>query len=280
MSTSGSPPSNAEERSGATPDTPMGDDGADARHRPILASITPFLELLNEPVGAFDLDGSCIYANPVLVSVLDRDALDVVGSVSPPAWIDPQHAGLWEFTFAWCQSGRRPEHEMLSIDLDLVVGGQRVRVNVRWDLLSESDGSPACALGLVRLHPEASAAGTTSTEVMDLRQTVTDLRELITRITPRDPFMRRFEIKDVDHNLKRTADSDELCRSHLGDLSEREREVLAHLLEGKRITTIAQQLYLSEHTVRNHLKAIYRKLGLHSLAELRERLTPTGTVGA
>lgn len=92
--------------------------------------------------------------------------------------------------------------------------------------------------------------------------------------------MRRFEITDVDHSLQRTQDSNELCRTQLGDLSEREREVLAHLVEGQRIATIAQQLYLSEHTVRNHLKAIYRKLGFHSLAELRERLTPTGAARA
>ena len=67
-------------------------------------------------------------------------------------------------------------------------------------------------------------------------------------------------------------------RDRLGDLSDRETEVLAHLLEGKRIATTAHLMYLSEHTIRNHLKAIYRKLGIHSLAELRELLTPTGRV--
>jgi DNA-binding CsgD family transcriptional regulator len=58
----------------------------------------------------------------------------------------------------------------------------------------------------------------------------------------------------------------------LSCLSEREREILHHVMSGKRIVTTAQALFLSEHTVRNYLKRIYRKLGVHSLGELRERL--------
>ena len=34
---------------------------------------------------------------------------------------------------------------------------------------------------------------------------------------------------------------------------------------------IASQLNLSQHTVRNHLKAVFRKLGVHSQSELVER---------
>ncbi len=52
------------------------------------------------------------------------------------------------------------------------------------------------------------------------------------------------------------------------DLSPREREILFRLLDGHRVSTIAQQLYLSPHTVRNHLKAIFRKTHVRSQAEL------------
>jgi DNA-binding CsgD family transcriptional regulator len=57
-------------------------------------------------------------------------------------------------------------------------------------------------------------------------------------------------------------------------LTRRERDVLALLLDGRRVASIARTLYLSEHTVRNHLKAIFRKLGAHSQAELLDRLRP------
>jgi DNA-binding NarL/FixJ family response regulator len=58
----------------------------------------------------------------------------------------------------------------------------------------------------------------------------------------------------------------------LRNLSSREREVLHSLLAGQRVPTIARSFYLSPHTVRNHLKSIFRKLGVRSQTELLERL--------
>ncbi len=51
-------------------------------------------------------------------------------------------------------------------------------------------------------------------------------------------------------------------------LSQREREVLLHLLDGASVRKIAGALYISVHTVRNHLKAIFQKLDVHSQVEL------------
>lgn len=53
-----------------------------------------------------------------------------------------------------------------------------------------------------------------------------------------------------------------------GELTARETEIVGCLLEGVRVTTIAQRLYLSPHTVRNHLRSIFRKVGVASQAEL------------
>jgi DNA-binding NarL/FixJ family response regulator len=58
----------------------------------------------------------------------------------------------------------------------------------------------------------------------------------------------------------------------LRTLSSREKEVLHSLLAGQRVPTIARSLYLSPHTVRNHLKSIFRKLGVRSQTELLEWL--------
>lgn len=62
------------------------------------------------------------------------------------------------------------------------------------------------------------------------------------------------------------------------DLSAREREVLAHLGQGLPVDAIARRLFISRHTVRNHLKAIYRKLGVGSQVEAarwyRRRIAP------
>lgn len=51
-------------------------------------------------------------------------------------------------------------------------------------------------------------------------------------------------------------------------LTKREREIIALLLGGGRVATIARSLFVSDHTVRNHLKSIFSKLDLHSQAEL------------
>lgn len=51
-------------------------------------------------------------------------------------------------------------------------------------------------------------------------------------------------------------------------LTNREREVFALLARGHSITYIAEQLFISESTVRTHVKHIYAKLGVHSREEL------------
>ena len=60
-----------------------------------------------------------------------------------------------------------------------------------------------------------------------------------------------------------------------GELTSREREVLAMLAEGQRANEIAASLGLSVATVRNHIRGVLRKLGCHSqlgaVAEGRRR---------
>jgi two-component system nitrate/nitrite response regulator NarL len=59
---------------------------------------------------------------------------------------------------------------------------------------------------------------------------------------------------------------------HANDvLTPREREIVAALSAGQRVGAIAGRLGVSEHTVRNHLKAVYRKLDVHSQVELLSR---------
>ena len=58
-------------------------------------------------------------------------------------------------------------------------------------------------------------------------------------------------------------------------LSPRERDVWRLLVDGSSTAEIAETLYLSIHTVRNHRKAIYRKLGVSSQVELM-RLDASG----
>jgi DNA-binding NarL/FixJ family response regulator len=55
---------------------------------------------------------------------------------------------------------------------------------------------------------------------------------------------------------------------HAHGLTARERQLARLLLDGLPNTEIAQQLYISTYTVRDHVKAVLDKLGVHSKREL------------
>lgn len=56
------------------------------------------------------------------------------------------------------------------------------------------------------------------------------------------------------------------------ELSTRQLEIMEMLVRGARVPTIARTLYISPSTVRNHLSTIYRRLNVHSQAELLDKL--------
>jgi two-component system nitrate/nitrite response regulator NarL len=53
----------------------------------------------------------------------------------------------------------------------------------------------------------------------------------------------------------------------LSELTPREQEILSHIAEGESNKVIARQLGISDGTVKLHVKAILRKLGVHSRVE-------------
>ena len=52
------------------------------------------------------------------------------------------------------------------------------------------------------------------------------------------------------------------------ELSRREMEVIQHVIQGYKNRDIAQKLFISEKTVKNHLSAIFNKLGVADRLEL------------
>lgn len=57
-------------------------------------------------------------------------------------------------------------------------------------------------------------------------------------------------------------------------VSAREQEVCIEVLAGHSTTDIAGRLFISPHTVQDHLKAVFSKVGVHSRGELVARLRP------
>jgi DNA-binding NarL/FixJ family response regulator len=114
---------------------------------------------------------------------------------------------------------------------------------------------------------------------VDERQLCVTARFAIARgaILLRHPRRARLEqglvaIAHVLHELgleERPASNWEV-RLKQSTLSRREAEIIHHLVVGRRVPSIARLLALSPHTVRNHLKAAFRKLDVRSQDELLE----------
>lgn len=62
----------------------------------------------------------------------------------------------------------------------------------------------------------------------------------------------------------------------IGELSKREREVLSLVAEGLNNRGIAARLFISENTVKNHVRNIHEKLGVHTRMEAVVRAVREG----
>lgn len=78
----------------------------------------------------------------------------------------------------------------------------------------------------------------------------------------------------IDVLLEKEISIKEHCET--GGISERELEIIAQLVSGKRPKEIADILYISHFTVNTHKKNIYRKLGINHSYELAKYAIKTG----
>ncbi len=123
-------------------------------------------------------------------------------------------------------------------------------------LVTPTHGGEDTRLGLL------VAPDTAVTPSADAR--VTDLEQHLWRIA--------LEVQAADVLTSMHGLPDDQKVAELADLSSRQWEILARLLRGERVPGIARELYVSQSTVRNHLAAIFRKIGVHSQAELLTKL--------
>lgn len=74
--------------------------------------------------------------------------------------------------------------------------------------------------------------------------------------------LRALDLGDAADSLAKAQ------RVGMQQLSSRELEIVARLVSGDRVPAIAQALFLSQSTIRNHLSSAFRKLGVTSQQEL------------
>jgi len=94
-------------------------------------------------------------------------------------------------------------------------------------------------------------------------QVLESLTELVAGGAPMSPAIAR-KVTKFFHSLPDSS-------SELDRLTDRERDILHHIAQGRADKQIADKLNISFNTVRNHVASIYQKLHVHSRMEAATR---------
>jgi DNA-binding CsgD family transcriptional regulator len=236
-----------------------------AAAKPALA--TAFLEDLRDAIVALDAQGRFLFVNRAFETMTGFDRSELLSTLMCHK-IDQSQQSSWS---SLARVFATPSNVADSTQVDPLVSQFRMHradnsffdVAVRWDRFP---GSKSIAASFLLCKELMTVESELQIRMMELRVLRDELNVLLDNVTESDPVTAysRWQAHTTQHN--------ETVGRGTGrsELSKREQEVLHFVLDGKRVGTIAASLFLSENTVRNHLKRIYRKLGVGSLGELRE----------
>jgi DNA-binding NarL/FixJ family response regulator len=102
-----------------------------------------------------------------------------------------------------------------------------------------------------------------------LKERVADLDELVRAL---NEVARGGSVLDPKVVEALVARKDRVAHSPLAQLTEREREVLGHMAQGKNNAAIAKSLFLTERAVEKHINSLFHKLGLTEETEVHRRV--------
>lgn len=215
------------------------------------------LEAISDGAMLIDHRGHRTYTNRILNWMVGGDARAPIDSGEPPTWLPPDLHDRYRRYVRDAGNGRFAA-PTLSLEWALIDADHRRR-EVAMRLLTLSNGDPGSHATLWFITPKEPAAVAVRLEEERREKIETSIRHLLE------------DFSDLGLPLPDIAALDRPgSPSVLDVLSDREQEVVHCLLQGHRVATIADMLCISEHTVRNHLKAVFRKLEVHSQREVVE----------
>jgi DNA-binding CsgD family transcriptional regulator len=207
-------------------------------------SLKTIFDDLVEGILVVDIAGHRIYSNPALNELVGGNACHPVGTPDPPSYVPLDQRQRYFLALKGTSSLLTMEGSgAASTWLELMTAGRaRVRTRVT---ISSFTGPRGWRFAVWLLNPELA---------QPVPRTIGGPGAYAGASPAPDAFLGWGPLSAVD------------------TLTRREKDVLQLLLDGRRVSSIARTLYLSPQTVRNHLKAIFRKLGAHSQAELLDSL--------
>jgi DNA-binding NarL/FixJ family response regulator len=102
-----------------------------------------------------------------------------------------------------------------------------------------------------------------------LKERVADVEELVRALTEVAKGGSVLDPKVVEALVARR---DRMARSPLAQLTDREREVLSQMAQGKSNASIAAALFLSDRAVEKHINSVFHKLGLSAETDVHRRV--------
>jgi DNA-binding NarL/FixJ family response regulator len=102
-----------------------------------------------------------------------------------------------------------------------------------------------------------------------LKERVADVVELVRALTEVAKGGSVLDPKVVEALVAR---KDRVAHSPLGQLTEREREVLSQMAQGRNNAAIAKALFLTERAVEKHINSLFHKLALSEETDVHRRV--------
>jgi DNA-binding NarL/FixJ family response regulator len=102
-----------------------------------------------------------------------------------------------------------------------------------------------------------------------LKERVADVEELVRAIREVARGGSVLDPKVVEGLISR---KDRLAHSPMAQVTEREREVLEHMAQGRNNAAIAKALFLTERAVEKHINSLFHKLGLSEEPDVHRRV--------
>jgi DNA-binding CsgD family transcriptional regulator len=244
----------------------------DQRHMVLLGETEPAVEsacerLESESVLAFamDCEGRLLYMSSAFAELVGVDGSEYIGERRPFPWCVP---GETEQCMGRCQFLSSQQARDLGICAvswnvsDAVGKCLRVSMDREALLQCECEISRARCVAVADPAQLESAERNPSQDAIPMGQLAANLRRIALEL-------EQLGMSAGSLSLPLSPDLYPQLRS----LSSREWEVLRPLLRGRRVQPIARALCISPHTVRSHLQSIFQKVGVHSQAELIEKLS-------
>lgn len=248
----------------ARPSRRVGYDDMDPRVGRLVKAARQSFETSQEALLALDARGRRVYSNPAFDALVGWEGAQLEGRRPPFPYWDPDATpqmleqlqamidGRLERLGVRAVQGRfaRPDGTSFAV----VMAGHQLR---------DGTGEPLLNLCFVKAIAPGDSVGIA--RWLSRNVALQRFREAVMRL---DGAVDGFVDRPLPEVRSPSARLDAL--PGYTSLTSREREVLLRVVEGLRVTHVAEDLGIQPATVRNHLKAIFRKTGLRSQAQLVE----------